>query len=148
MKRAKQKYFQISASESFLVRTVCKKCKGHPLYYFYSRNPILWYDPRRVIAAFEYVKKYNKRLALDDFSFGLDDFRYASKMNLFNHQVNYKGYRPKLHRTRGQNPILDVVEYLTCECGQTAWAYSGMGIMQRHDINHKKAPMFVKKKFM
>lgn len=138
----------MNISESFLHRTICKKCKGHPTYYFYSRNPILWYDPRRVTASFEYIKKNNKRLSPEEFSFALDNFRFSTKLNFYNHPVNYKAYRPKLHRVRGQHPILDVTEYLTCACGYTAWAYSDAGSAFKNEIKHRKARTYITKKFI
>jgi hypothetical protein len=148
MKSGKQKFLKMNISESFLHRTICKKCKGNPNYYFYSRNPILWYDPRRVINNLEYIKKNNKRFSPEEYSSALDDFRFSTKLNFYNHPVNYKSYRPKLHRVRGQHPILDITEYLTCECGQTAWAFSDVNVDLRNDIKHKKSRIYISKKFM
>ncbi len=148
MKTAKQKFLKMNVSESFLHRTFCKKCLGYPIYYFYSRNPILWYDPRRVLSSFDYIKKNNKRLSPEEFTFGLENFRFSNRLNFYNHPVNYKSYRPRLHRVRGQHPVLDITEYLTCECGCTAWAYSDIGSVYRNDIKHKKSRVYITKKLM
>jgi hypothetical protein len=144
----RQRNLKVNASESFLHRAICKKCKGHPTYYAYHRNPILWYDPRRINSSFEYVKKYKQRLSPEEFSFVLDDFRFANELNLYNHPVNYKSYRPKLHRVRGQNPISNITEFLTCKCRQTVWAYSDVNHAYKNEIKHRKSRIYITKKFM
>lgn len=133
----KSEIIKVSVSSTFVSRSRCRKCTTTPSIYFYSRNPISWYDPNRAKSVFEFVKKYCKRLCPEDYKF--DDFVYSSKIGYYNHPVNYKGYKPKLHRTRGVNPIFDMVEYLTCECGHTIWAFSEKSVSNRPEISQRKA---------
>lgn len=129
---------KINISSSFIYRTQCIRCGSQPSYYYFSRNPILWYDPNKNKNIFEFVKKYCKRLSPDNFIF--DDFRSSSKIGNYNHPVNYKGYKPRLHKSRGVNPVFNVVEHLMCDCGYTIWSFTNSGRVEiiNRKSRHKK----------
>lgn len=142
----KSEIVKVNLSSSFVYRTICLKCGSRPLYYYYTRNPIMWYDPHKNRDIFDFIRKYFKRLSPDNYS--LDDFVYSSKIGYYNHPVNYKGYKPKLHRTRGVDPILDLVEHLTCNCGYTVWSFSDKSVRSRPEINNRKCKYKHSNKFV
>lgn len=128
---------RVRLSTPFLVRTKCKFCNGLPTIYYYVQNPSLWFDPRRVTDQLEFVKKYVKRMGSSHYLY--DDPKYFTGEATFGHQVTYKGYRPKLHRTRGVSPHLDIIEHLTCECGRANWAFTEKSVQNRPEIMARKA---------
>lgn len=133
----KKEIITVNVSSSFASRARCKMCGEPPSIYFFSRNSILWYDPHRARGIFDFIKKHCKRLSPEEYK--LDDFVHGSRASYFSHTVNYKGYRPKLHRARGVDPVFDMIEYLTCECGNTLWAFSEISTFRRPELLHRKA---------
>jgi len=141
----KSKAVKVNLSSSFLSRACCIKCGSRPKYYFYSRNPIMWYDPYKNRELFDFVKKYMNRMSPEDYV--LNDFVSANKIGYYNHPVPYKGYKPKLHRTRGTNPVFDLVEHLTCECGASVWSFAEKSISNKPEIFQRKSRYKHKNKF-
>jgi|SRR6185436_268560 len=132
-----QNLAKVNLSSSFFIRARCSRCGQKPLYYFYSRNPVLWYDPNKSKNIFDLIKRHYKRFSVDEFI--INHIRDAAKIGYYNHSVNYKGYKPKLHRTRGVNPVFDFVEFLTCNCGYSIWSFAEKSIANRKEINNRKA---------
>lgn len=130
-------FITVRLSTPFLARSKCKFCDGAPLIYYYVRNPTLWYNPRRVTNQLQMVKKYVKRLGMNHFMF--DDPKYFTETAIFGHTPSYKGYNPKLHRTRGANPTFDIIEFLTCECGLATWAFTEKAVKHRPEIMNRKS---------
>jgi hypothetical protein len=133
----KPRWVRVKLSTPFLVRTKCKACGGSPKIYYYTRNATLWYDARRVVTRFDSLKHLIKRAVGDHYYW--DDPKYFTKLSTFTHGISYTSYRPRLHRTRGSNPIFDTVEYLSCECGATRWAFSERASAHRPEITNRKA---------
>ena len=133
----KKQIITVNASTSFASRARCKICGKPPSIYFFSRNSILWYDPNRSKNVFEFIRKHCKRLSSEEYKYV--DFPHVSKISYFTHMVNYKGYKPKLHRSRGVDPVFDIIEYLTCDCGSTLWAFSEINTYSRPEICKRKA---------
>jgi hypothetical protein len=133
----KPEIVRVRLSSPFIARAKCKFCEGSPVLYYYVRNPTLWFNPRKVISEFEWVRKRVKKICWDNFNLrSPKDYRSITP---FNHSPFYKGYRPRLHRTKGANPIADLVEFVTCECMQTSWAFSAKAIENRPEITNRKS---------
>lgn len=143
---SKSESIKVNLSSSFVCRSVCTKCGTKPLYYYFSRNPIMWYDPGKNRNLFDFIRKYIKTIAPDQYS--LDDFKTSAKIGYYNHPVNYKGYRPKLHRARGIDPVYDLVEHLACECGLTTWSFAERSVRNRPEIVNRKSKYKHKNKFI
>lgn len=127
---------KINISNSFIHRARCAKCGNQPKYYYISANPILYNDPNKNKNNFKFIKKYYKRISSDH---KIDDFRFASKLNYYNHSVNYKSYNPKLHRVKGADAKFNLIESLTCECGYTFWYFTEKSIKNRSEILNRKS---------
>lgn len=127
----------VRLSTPFLARTKCVYCGGPPTTYYYARNTTLWNNPRRVTDQLSFVKKFVKRMSSDHYYIG--DPKHFKSAAYFSHSVNYKGYRPRLHRTIGSNPVFDATEYLACDCGQARWAFSEKAILGRSEILLRKS---------
>ena len=128
---------KVNFSSSFLARARCSACGQGPAHYYFSRNPISWYDPINIKKMFEFIKLNFNRLSNEDYR--IDDFIFSARTSFFNHSVNYKGYKPRLHRTKGVDPSSDVVEFLICNCGKTAWAFAERSIKNRPEIINRKS---------
>lgn len=144
-KTYKPEIIRIRLSTPFITRTRCKFCQGPPTIYYYVRNATLWFNPRKITEEFEWVKKHFQRLGLDYFmSADPKDYHGTSP---YRHSPIYKGYRPKLHRTRGALPTFDIVEFVTCDCQQSTWAYSEKAVEKRPEIMQRKARFRFPNKF-
>jgi hypothetical protein len=135
---------KVRLSTSFLIRSKCIYCKSGPSVYFYIQNPILWFNHRKVLERIEFLKRNVKRFGGSHFlKFDPKYFIYNSH---FNQSINFKGYNPKLHRTRG-NYAISITEYLQCNCGRMSWAFSEKSIQNRDDILSRKSRFKFPNKF-
>jgi hypothetical protein len=141
----KPEIIRVSLSTPFLVKSRCKHCASLPSHYYYIRNATMWFNPRVVIDRFKSNLKYFKKMTTDHYM--IDDPKYFHDMSNFTHAVTYKGYRPRLHRTRGSSATQDVVEFLMCECGKTSWGFSDKAIKNRPEIVNKKSRRRFPQKF-
>lgn len=117
----KPEFIKIRLSTPFVVRTKCKHCGGSPAFYWYTRNPTMWFSPRKEIEHFDHYRKLIKKFNSDYYL--SEEPKYFTKMIMFNY-AGRDGYRPRLHRSRGTNPVFDRVEYLSCDCGMATWAFN------------------------
>ena len=99
----------------------------------------MWFDPRRVTNRLELAKNRIKNIGWITNPIIIDDPTYKVSASSFSHHPYYKGYRPRLHRTRGSNAIMDSIEYLGCDCGKTYWAFSEIGNLRRPEITNRKS---------
>jgi hypothetical protein len=90
-----------------------------------------------MLEIFDVIKPYIKRLSSDHYLW--DDPKFFASTTTFEFPATYNKYRPKLHRTRGAKPTFDVVEFLTCDCARTNWAFSEKAVENRREINQRKA---------
>jgi len=130
---------KVSLSSTFISRAKCKWCCTPPTFYYFARNPTMWFDPRKITNKLEQVKKRVKNIGWITNPIIIDDPTYKVSNSSLSHHPNYKGYRPRLHRTRGSNAIIDSIEYLSCDCGKTYWAFSVFGSKKRPEITNRKA---------
>lgn len=141
----KPEIVRVNLSTPFLVRSRCKFCAGLPTHYYYIRNATMWYNPRKPIDHFKQMTKYVKRMCSDHYL--MEEPKYFVEMASFSHPVSYKGYRPRLHRTRGSSATQDVVEFLMCDCGRSSWAFSDKAVKYRPEIVARKARYRFPQKF-
>lgn len=133
---SKPEIIKVRLSTSFMVRARCKHCKGAPEIYYFLRNPTMWFNPRKALDQANYIKQLLEILQKHGFK---DDPKHYTSASYLSHDVIYAKYRPRMHRTRGSNPVFDIVEFLTCDCMKTTWAYSDKAISNRPEITCRKA---------
>jgi len=105
---------------SFNARARCKYCRGVPSLVFLTRGPHMFLDFNKAKNHFENSKKYLKQILGNEFYY-IPNFRYATKLRMYNHRVYYKGYNPNHHRRSLKEQML--VGYMVCPCGGTFWAF-------------------------
>lgn len=141
----KHEVIKVNLSTPFLTRARCKACGKHPTIYYYARNPVMWNNPRKVLEQFAFYIGYFKRACSD---FYLDDSPASfTKANYFSYEVPFKGFNPKLHRTRGAHPVFNYTEFVACECGESIWAFTDKSIRSRPEIVMRKAKYNFPQKF-
>jgi hypothetical protein len=146
----KPEIIRVSLSTPFLVRSRCKGCGGHPNIYYWIRNPSISLDPRKGIsehleAVIRYMSRYSTRVISD---FYLEEKPSSfTKINLFNYNFGPKSFNPRAHKNRGTNMTFEVVEYLTCECGKSAWAFTDKIIKNKPEIFNRKSRFTFPNKF-
>ena len=146
----KSEIVKINLSETFMVRSRCKLCGDFPSIYYYVKNPLLWSDPHKVKEIFSFIKKYVHRMCSDFYLMeNPSNFYYVG---YFGFKVSFKGYNPKLHHTRTPwsyyKQETEITEFLTCECGRTAWAFSDKTVKFRPEIIFKRARYKYPNKFV
>jgi hypothetical protein len=146
--RYRPKTISISLSSSFMAKARCKKCGGHPTVYYAMFRPGVWSDVvgyrkfsprsrrwvRRMCSS--WYKEYSPKEFHDVFEF---TFR-----------LDYKNYNPLLHRTRGSDVIGrdNIIECLSCECGQTSWAFNQESVKRRLEIVNRKGKYAYPQRFV
>ena len=145
----KSEIVKVNLSETFMVRSRCNSCGELPSMYYYFKNPLLFDDPNEVKLLFTFIRKYISRMC-DDF-YLIESPSSFHHMSFFGFRAAFKGYNPKLHRTRtpwfNYKQELEITEFLTCECGKTSWAFSDKTVKSRPEIVLKKARYKYPKKF-
>lgn len=124
-------------SNTFKQRCICKWCKGGPDEYYFTRNPNFFKNHRFTLDQFKYIQKNVKRMC-EDYYLGSNP---AGTTNLsdFNFPISFKGYSPKIHRTRGASSRTNVTEMLTCKCGRTSWAFNYKSTEERKEITMRQS---------
>ena len=141
----KPEFIKIRLSTTFVARCKCKYCGGSPSFYWYTRNPTMWFSPRKEIEHFDFYRKFIKKFNSDFYL--NEEPRYFNRMSLFKY-VGREGYRPRLHRTRGTNPVFDKVEYLSCDCGSATWAFNQKAGDTRPERSNRRARSFFPQEFI
>lgn len=132
----KPEVIRVNLSESFMVRAKCKHCGGSPIIYYYLRNPTMWLDPRKAMDRANYIRLLIKQLQAKGL---FEQPKTYTSIAALSYDIDNARYRPRLHHTRGSNPVFDVVEFLTCDCMKTTWAYSNKAVAGRPEITNRKA---------
>lgn len=135
-KSSKNDIIRIRLSSPFMVRAACKYCSGGPLIYYYIRNSTNWFDPRKAIGQLAFLRNLARQITTAHIFSEPKDYNVISYFSL---GVGYTQYRPKLHRTRGSSFTLDIVEFLTCDCMKTTWAFNQKSIQNRPEISNRKS---------
>jgi hypothetical protein len=145
----KSETIKVSLSETFMVRSRCKHCGELPSVYFYFKNPILFEDVNEVKHVFNFIRKYINRMCEDFYL--MENPSNFIHMSFFGFKLNFKGFNPKLHKTRtpwfNYKQELEITEFLGCECGKTSWAFSDKTTRRRPEIVLRKSRYKYPKKF-
>jgi hypothetical protein len=133
----KTEIIRVNLSNSFTTRTRCLKCGAEPTIYFYSFKPYLFEDHRHASSLIEYVRKRFKRVQLDWYLEARPkDF---TGIVSFSHLVNYKGFNPKLFKSKGIDQDNNIVQFIACWSGCTVWAFSDKASENRREITQRRA---------
>jgi hypothetical protein len=124
MHKARNSYKKesISLSSTFTIRNRCTKCSGYPEIYFFVRDKMLFKDHKYLNSQFNWSKKYIKRMCSDYYM--MLDPKYFTDLRNFSHKPSYKCFSPKLHHSSGKSHASNILEFLMCKCGSTAWKFS------------------------
>lgn len=144
-KPGKDDVIRIRLSSPFMARACCKYCGGAPLIYYYIRNATNWFNPRKAIGQLNFLKTLvQKLMSIHVFS----DPKDYTTISHFSQSFGYAQYRPRLHRTKGSSATFDIVEFLTCDCMKTTWAFSQKSSQNRPEITNRKARFTYPKNFL
>lgn len=128
---------KINLSTPIVMRARCKRCGKFPDTYYCLRHRELIKDVKKQIAHSLRTKKYIKKMNAEwYFDFSPSNF---SSINLFSHSTIYKGYNPRLHKTKGLDPHSLKMEYLTCPCNQTIWSWVDKFVQNKLEHKHRRA---------
>jgi hypothetical protein len=128
---------RLRVSTPILSRVRCNKCGKLPSIYYSIYLGLAGRNPRRKIAMSYHSFRMGGKILPRDKPKSLV---YMSDLS---QSTKYKSWNPKWHHFRGDAPLaeydLDLVEYITCKCGKSSWAFSELGIQHRPEILNKKA---------
>jgi hypothetical protein len=128
----------VNISSSFFKRAKCKDCGGGPNYYYPLRKPVLWDDPRQLLAASKWLRTFIKRLVEDWY---LDATpKYFTEANEFSYSPSDKHFTPTRFRTRGLPTKQEdnVIDVMVCECGASVWWYNQKSVKNKPEIVNRK----------
>lgn len=143
-KQAKNEIVRVRLSSPFMVRATCKYCGGSPFIYYYIRNPSTWLSARKNVNQMDFLKNLIYHLMV------IHKFAEPKDYNCISHLsfgVGYTQYRPRLHRTKGSSGTFDIVEFLTCNCMKTTWAFNQKSTKNRPEITNRKARFTYPRRF-
>lgn len=141
----KKNYIKINLSSTFLARSICKGCGELPDTYYWINQPSLWINPGSSHAVFSWYKKFSKKI--NGFWYKEHEPRYFYSIKDFSFNWIEKGYKPSLHQHVGISQENNIIEYLTCPCGSTVWAFSQKSVENRMEIKNRKARYKYPKRF-
>lgn len=141
----KKNYVKINMSSTFLAKSICKECGEAPDTYYWINQPSLWINPRSSHAVFAWYKKFFKQI--NGSWYKKHEPRFFHSIKDFSFHWLEKGYKPSLHQHISINQVNNIVEYLSCPCGETVWAFSQKSAETRMEIKNRKARYKYPKRF-
>jgi hypothetical protein len=130
--QSKVQLIKINLSTPVLTKSRCRKCGKHPDVYYHIQQPSHIFDPRTKADQLLWLKKHIQRLSVDWIL--IESPKYVRGLLSLSHSPAYKNYDPVLHRTK-KEPTDNYVEYLSCECGGSSWAWGDIG---NQTIEHRQ----------
>lgn len=148
-KRYKEKKYvplvtKVSLSSSFVARAICRQCGEPPIEYYSTGQPTSWVDPHSARIVFDWYKKYVKNL--NSFWYKKYQPRHFDSIKEFGLLWIEKSYKPTKHQHIGVERNA-TVEFLTCPCGASVWAFSQKSAANRIEIKNRKARYTYPRKF-
>ncbi len=125
----------INISLTSFIKGVCKFCGTKPNAYYYIHEPYTWLEVRHIMKHHEYIKKTYTKFIFDDY-LQKDPSEFTST-SMLKHTVNYNSFDPKQHKNRGQS-VNSFTEYLSCDCGETRWAFTFYSAKDKPEITNRK----------
>lgn len=139
------KNINVNTSSSFMVRARCKKCGKPPSIYYYSRVPTKYHDVDGYRIYTKTYQEYTKAINLNWFlSFAP---KQLTKIGDFGADLHRGHITISAVAKTKQGRDSKIVEYLTCECGETIWAFNRRSVKTRPDIINRKGKYNYPKKF-
>ena len=115
---------KINFSSPTLMKSRCKKCGKHPNLYYCIRQSDNIFNPRDKIKQSEWLFSFFKRMSSN---WHLSSSpKWFTKLDTFSHIPSYKSFTPRLHKTKS-SVNANYIEYLSCGCYGSIWAFSDMG---------------------
>lgn len=137
---------KINISESFMPRARCKECGKGPEFYYATYKPFIWKDIKYFFVYTDVAKKW--------FSGNNSWFKgyapkYFTKASDFSRKLPGKSYSPLTFRTKGSDisDRFNIVEYVSCKCGSTAWGFNNNSVQKRPEITNRKGRYKYPQKF-
>jgi len=137
----------INISSSFLARSRCKSCGKGPKYYFSVNKPYLYFLVNQRIFTSKAIRKWITNL-VTNWYLSLQPKQFKNMKN-FKIALNDKHFTPTLHRTRGSD-VKDrdnIIDMISCDCGETTWAYNEKSVKNRPEITNRKGKYSFPQKF-
>lgn len=142
-KKWKSQFVRVNLSSTFVTKSRCKECGGCPHEYYRIPQSPYYLDARGEQAIFDWIKTYIKRMSSDWYL--LEQPRHFHSIRDFNFYYEEKAFKPALHQC-----FIDeahTIEYLTCSCGRTVWAFNQKIGDDHPDIKHRKSRYQYPQKF-
>lgn len=136
-RRYKVEKIKINISSSFMARCRCYTCGSAPTFYYTARKRFAWNNVRNYVNVSGRLRGYLKRMR-SEYYLNDEPSNYRD-IQEFSFLLNDKSYLPILHRVRG-NPSdrNNLTEFLSCECGDTTWAFNQKSTLRRSEIKNRK----------
>lgn len=144
----KPEIIRINISSTFMQRTLCPECGEGPSFYYVVMKPFMWKDIKNLVMVSKISRKWVKRM--NSSWYQNFDPRYFRKLGDFTFILEDKSFRPLIHRTRGSDKGGDrdnVVEFLSCDCGSSVWAFNDKSVKNRPEIANRKGRYRYPQKF-
>lgn len=135
----------VNLSSTFAIKNVCTECGKSPSHHYTAYLPNYWLDPRSSQAIFDWYKKFIKRM--NSSWYRNHQPRHFFSMKSFNFSWMEKSYTPALHQHAIGDEEVNVVDYLTCPCGKSVWAFAQKSAQNRIEIRNRKAKYNYPRKF-
>jgi len=109
---------------------------GHPCFYYFVRSK----GSHASAAEFRATFSMDYDNICDDFYINLEP-RLCHNNSFFKFSV-CEGYSVRTHKNLGANKYGNFIDYATCKCGKTHWAFPQALALKRPDIAHRNARSF------
>lgn len=128
---------RVRLSSPFVVKSRCKECMGHPVFYYSTKVNVYTKDPRVTVK----VSK-SQQFSWTDINKGIEwlfpDPQDLPGVSMLSYPAFFAKYNAKLHLRKSAFP-LNVVEFVTCDCMATQWAFTDKMTTFRPEIENRKA---------
>jgi hypothetical protein len=143
---SKPELIKINISTPFLVRTRCVECGSSPTYYLQLKKPFLFAEVQLYLIYSKFYRSYIQRMTENWYLY--EKPKHFISIKEFSFILDDKHYVPKFFHTRGF-PIgrENRVEFLSCSCGATLWAFNQKSVKNRPEIVNRKGRYSYPNKF-
>ncbi len=146
-KKWKPYVVRVNLSSTFVVKNKCPYCNKSANEYFWVNLPPYYYDPKSSQELFNWIKNYIKRIIPSVSWYAKAQPRHFKSLKDFSVYWSEKSYKAALHRNLNIELTDHVIEFLSCPCGRTLWAFNQKDAEERPEINNRKARYKYPQKF-
>jgi len=144
----KPEKFKVNLSSTFPLKNRCKYCATTPKYYYLTRTSSTWQDYEVVLFINMWIANNHKRMCQNYYLIEMP--KDYTTISSFDHSIDYKGYNPRFHKNHKNHNLYansNTIDYLSCQCGRTRWAFNETMSKNRPEISQRKARFTFKAKF-